>query len=450
VHHIIPSPSISQNGAEGKATRNNPDPFYTRIALYLPPVIAAYVLLAMATPLSADFIGNFVNPTEMQTQAILQTGLYAPWHFCMKLYYGFLLSAGLAPVTQPSDVIGIWYFQSSPSAYLLVLALKLPIIIFTLASGALIYLLDRRLGATANRASVAMLQWLANPLVVITVVMWGTWDVVALFFTLISLMLICRGKAVLSGVSLFVAFAIKVIPIILLPVYLVYLYRTSKRGLLWFTATFAVLFAVGAAGALWLGGERLASAVGKVFSFYFPYFAGVTLDAGLFQLSSTVVALSLLVLFAARLWRFQKETTLIDLVLAYLLVFFALAFWHPHYLVYLMAFLAIRYGTTTSHRLSYLTIVLTALGTSLIVFGFYFSSWGHSVLFIPDYTAAMQALSSFILMLPGDPIAQPVGVVLHSLFAAACLYYAAMLFLPKPSGEVRFRLLTKEEGDRDK
>ena len=402
----------------------------------------------MATPLSADFIGNFVSPTGMQMQTILRTGLYAPWHFCMRLYYGFLLSVGLAPVTAPSAVIGIWYFQSSPSAYLLVLALKLPIIIFTLASGALIYLLDRRLGATASRASTAMLVWLANPLVVIITVMWGTWDVVALFFTVVSLMLLGRRKAVLSSVSLFVAFALKVIPIILLPVYLIYIYRTSKSGVLRFTAAFAALFTLGAAGAWRLGGEGFATAVGKAFQFYFPYFAGIILQAGLFQLSSTVAVLSILVVIAARFWCFQKEDALIELLLAYLLVFFAFAFWSPHYLIYLMAFLAIRFGTTTSQRLTYLTIVLTALGTSLIVVGFYFSSWGHSVFFIPNYTTGMQQLSFFILMLPGDPIMQPVGVVLHSLFTAACLYYAAMLFLSKHGGELRFRLLTKEEDDR--
>jgi hypothetical protein len=419
-----------------------------RLALYLPPIIAAYALLAMATPLSFDFIVNFVNPIGMQPNAILQTGLYAPWFFSIKYFYEFLLNVGLAPVQRPSDVIGFWYFQSTPRAYFLLLALKVPIIIFTFASGIMIYLLDRRLGVSVNRASKAMLQWLANPLVIITTVMWGTWDVVALFFTVVSLMLVYRGKTVLSAVSLLVAFAAKVIPIILLPVYLTYLYKTSRKGLLRFTAAFAGLFAVGGVGALWLGGGTFAAGAGRVFGFYFPYFAGITLEAGLFQLSSTVVLLSLLVLLAARFWRFQNKDALIDLALVYLLVFFAMAFWHPQYLIYLMTFLAIRYGMTSRHRFTYLTIVLTAIGTSFIVFGFYFSSWGHSVLFIPNYTAIMQELSFFILMLPGDPIAHPVGVVLHSLFAAACLYYAMMLFVPNASKNPRSTILTMEEGDR--
>ena len=240
----------SQKGVEGRATHNNSGRLYARVAFFLPPIVAVYAILAMATPLSVDFVGNFVQPIGMTSEAILQTGLYAPWYFCVKWFYGFLLNIGLAPIQHPSDVIGVWYFQSSPSAYLLLLALKLPIIIFTLASGIMIFLLDRRLGATTDRASKAMLLWLLNPLVLIITVMWGTWDVVALFFTLVSLMLLYRGKSVISAASLLVAFVAKVIPIVLLPIFLIYLRRTNVKGLLRFAITFAGLFAAGSVALL--------------------------------------------------------------------------------------------------------------------------------------------------------------------------------------------------------
>jgi len=385
----------------------------------------------MATPMSVDFIGHFVGIIEMPTETILRNSFYAPWQLCIKSFYSFLLDSGPAPVQRPAEVIGVWYFEAGPASYLLLLTLKLPIIIFTFASGITLYSLARSVGATAARASTAMLLWFANPLVAITTVMWGTFDVVGLFFTLLSMMLLFRKRTVFSSLSLLTGSLVKVIPLVLLPIYLIHLYRTERGGFLRFALTSAALMILGAITAFWFGGERLAAGAQKVFEFYFPYFAGVVLETGLFQLSSTVVALSLLILLAARFWRFQ-ERNLPDLVLAYLLVFFALAFWHPQYLIYLMAFLTLDYAIAR-RRLEYLTLVLTALGTSIIVFGFYFSSWGHSVLFIPNYNALMQQLSFFILMLPGHPIFEPIGVVLRSIFAAACLYYAVTIFLRNAS-----------------
>jgi hypothetical protein len=383
----------------------------------------------MVTPMSSDFIGNFVWPIEAPTDAILRLGFYAPWYLCVKWFYRFLLDFGLAPVQRPVEVVGMWYFQASPQAYLLMLTLKLPVIIFTFLVGIVLYKLAKNMGAAANRALTAMLVWLANPIVVIMSVMWGTWDVVALFFTLLSLMLLLRGKMILSAVSLLTGFALKVMPILLLPVCLIHLYRTNVKAFLRFTSASAVLLVSGFLVASWFGGQGLIAGVEKQVELYFPIFAGETLGAHpVFpQLSLTVLALSLLIVLAARFWRF-RESALPNLSLTYLLVFFGLALWSPQYLVYPMSFLAL--DCTTSRRLlAYVTIILTAIGTSIIAFGFYFSSVGHSVLFIPNYTALMQQLSFFILMLPGDPIAQPLSVVLHSIFTATCLYYAAMIFL---------------------
>lgn len=376
----------------------------SRAALLLLPIAASYALLAMATPMSDDFILNNIEPIGAKTENILGGGSYFPWHLYQKLFYLFLLHFGLVPVQTAGEVIGRWYFQAGPSSYLLVLALKMPMLVFTLACGIMLYMLSRRLGATADRPSAVMLLWFANPLVVITTVMWGASDVVALFFALLSLMLLSRGNMILSAVSLFAGVAVKVIPIVLLPVYLIYLYRTNVKAFLRFTLASAALLALGVLVVSWLGGQQMIAGVTKQLGHYFPIFAGVTMETGSIfpQLSLTVFGVSLLIVLAARFWHF-REHALPDLLLAYLLVFFGLAFWSPPYLIYPMSFLALDCATKR-RLLGYVTIVLTAVGTSVIAFGFYFSSWGHSVFFIPNYTAQMQQLSFFILMLPGHPI----------------------------------------------
>lgn len=164
-------------------------------------------------------------------------------------FYGTFPGIGYPP---PWGLVsGLAYSFSSAVAlnnlYVYVLALKIPIILAELAVAVLVYnILKAQIDEKV--ASKAFLLFLFCPFIIAVGTVWGMFDVIALFFALLSAYAL-HGNWRLSSLYLSVASVLKVFPLTLAPVYSVLLYKSTRSlkvafQFFLFTVAFTGLFTI--------------------------------------------------------------------------------------------------------------------------------------------------------------------------------------------------------------
>jgi len=137
-------------------------------------------------------------------------GYPPPWGLICGLMYSF--SSVIAPV----------------NLYVYVFALKVPVIMAELAVAYVVYwILKPEIGE--KHASKTLLLFLFCPFILAVGTVWGMFDVLALLFALLSAHSL-RGNWVRSSLYLSIASVLKVFPIVLAPLYALFLYRSSKSA----------------------------------------------------------------------------------------------------------------------------------------------------------------------------------------------------------------------------
>jgi hypothetical protein len=110
-----------------------------------------------------------------------------------------------------------WFtFISQPQVYRTLFLFKLPYLPFDLACAFLLY----RLGANRQESRFLFRFWWLNPIVLFVTYVFGRHEVIALFFVLLSIYWIQRGRENLGMVTLGMSIAIRYYALLLLPFYL--------------------------------------------------------------------------------------------------------------------------------------------------------------------------------------------------------------------------------------
>jgi hypothetical protein len=141
---------------------------------------------------------------------------------------GFFYGIGYPPVW--GLILGLMYQLSniiSPnSIYVYAFTLKIPIIIFDVATA---FLLRKLLTLKLNVqvASKVFQFYLLCPFMLLVGVVWGMFDVAVFFFSIFSAYLLLT-RASLSAASLAIACVLKPYAIILVPLYSIFIYKTSR------------------------------------------------------------------------------------------------------------------------------------------------------------------------------------------------------------------------------
>ncbi|MEM3769640.1 MAG: hypothetical protein QXG76_00455 [Candidatus Bathyarchaeia archaeon] len=118
------------------------------------------------------------------------------------------------------------FFPLSPFLYYFML--KLAPILGDLASTNLIYSLTLIFTGDIRKARISALKFFLCPFVIFISSVWGMFDSISLTFTLASMLLLLLDKIYWSGFCLGMGIYIKFIPIIYLPIHLLYL--NNKKG----------------------------------------------------------------------------------------------------------------------------------------------------------------------------------------------------------------------------
>jgi len=155
--------------------------------------------------------------------------------------YGNFLGIGYPPLW--GLICGLMYLISSSlnNIYAYVFALKLPIIVGDLITALIIYKILRE-KLDEQIALKAFLLYLFCPYVLVVGVVWGMFDALAFLFTLLSACYLLKRKE-LSSVLLAVASVLKPIPLVLAPLYTIFVYKRARswRSAIFYASSTAVL-----------------------------------------------------------------------------------------------------------------------------------------------------------------------------------------------------------------
>lgn len=128
------------------------------------------------------------------------------------------------------------YIAAGGDSFLYGIFLRVPSVLLDAATSILLFRLATRLGATEPRARLVALAFLFNPFSILVTSIWGTNDPIPIFFTVLAVFLLLRGRERdrdWAALALGAGVAVKVYPVLLLPVLLARLpgLRSKLRAL---------------------------------------------------------------------------------------------------------------------------------------------------------------------------------------------------------------------------
>jgi hypothetical protein len=220
-----------------------------------------------------------------------------------------------------------------------------------------------------------------------------------------------RGRFLKCAASIALGGSIKTFPILFFPFFLLFFFDKSRvpkenkfRHLVIFGATVLVVFMLLILPFIWY------------MSFLAPYASRTvwlpSLPDNAFILGPEITSptgwswymggftIVLTVLFAVLYFLIVKDyfkihiQSYVNIMLGFAVLLFAFTRFQPHWLLLVMPFLALDYALNSTRR-SYPVLYLISLFSFVLVWaGFYFSSWGNSVFFVPNLNTAMEGVSA--------------------------------------------------------
>lgn len=424
-------------------------------------------ILAFLSPLSSDFI----NITYGVTSAFPYFNVFATspasggfWKPVMHVIYNLWV---LLPVdhpelvtiypgshSYPSASTPIFYFLSTPGSFLLVFMIKLFYIAFDVVTGFVVSRIVVLTSGSQKLGKASFVLWLINPYTSLIAEMWGSMDIVMVCFLVLSAYLFDKGRRDLSAIALGISIGTRLFPALLLPVYLIHmrktksatsqLYNLSNSNVNLASIKFVMIslttFFISLIPSLLLGASRtgVLKAVpdlDKMPDFFF--FLGPIIEVYEFRIGITVV-LFIVYLTVLSLPNYGGYLSFQESLLGAFLVLFAFSRWHPHFILWIIPFLTVD-AYTSRRRNFFLLFMIITFTIGITFFDFYFSTWGNSFFFMPNYSPLLATLSTQLWTIGSSEVLQLVNgeVLLQSVFSGLTVSYLISIIVqkPKPAGK---------------
>lgn len=349
----------------------------------------------------------------------------APWIQIENLFYKVWLSLPLERPSLEDWLIRREAFPGTLPAHLLIFLLKLPILIFDILCGLVVYEVVREI-SDSNKAKAALTLWLVNPYTLLVAEMMGSNDVLPALFAALSVWLFLRGRRGLSFPSLAAGVAVKFYPLLMAPVLAILEHKAGSRRRL-----IPLILAAAAGLAAYEYWTREAG-LGFQFSLlnYGPLtfqvsemiFSQYTARVGLSTASATVYAYLMF-----NYWEGRGKEGVLAASLGFLLTYFAFLNWWPQYLLLLLPFLTADYALHKENRKYFYALLTLAFLCALIYFEF---ATEKSLFYVPNYAAWMDQASALLIEVKKSAtVEMALGPILRSAYAVLSLIYAGRLLL---------------------
>jgi len=309
---------------------------------------------------------------------------------------------------------------------LLFLFLRLPTIVFDVATAVALYYAAIRITSSGNVARLTSLIWFLNPYTTFAVEMLGVPDIAAAFFTVGAFVLMLSKRTAISGVALGAGIALKLYPIFFLPQVLFYAVRngTRRRSRVLMLTSALIGFFTYYGWALQVGWFALRITA-------IDYTPVTTPIEAIFDFSPqariSVAAFALIILYFAT-WSFAKNPRILvsHTILPVLLIYYTFSDPRPQYLVWALPFLAIDVAVIKRRNIIPFIITLVLMFTmGLLLSDGYTTPSGYSLLLFPLGGEGLPLYSQALLSFLRDPVAPTVFFPLvRAALAATTLIYA--------------------------
>jgi hypothetical protein len=227
-------------------------------------------------------------------------------------------------------------FLAYDHVYRAVFLMKLPYVAADLACAWVL----ARLVAPARRFAVAAF-WLLNPLVIFSSAIWGRHDSFAILLVLLSLAAARRATDAwrLGGLALLgLGTLMRFFPVVIVPLFLLAFRRSARQLALFLGVLLGMAGAVELAGYIASGKSTLLTILNSYEHFKYWF------DAGLYLRFDDWIFLFPLLYVIGLLWVSERGITADEyptFAAATFLLLFSVTFFHPHYAVWLVPFLAL-------------------------------------------------------------------------------------------------------------
>lgn len=438
-------------------------PFYVTIIFLKSSV-------AMLTPLSLDFL-NILHTSSFSTPPIGVSPQEGGFWFLVVYVFSSLWN--FSPVSHPNmqalfrQPFDIYYNRVPPpaGAYLIpfffgegasglfawVLLAKLPYILLDVGIALVIYKIVLKLKNSEKIAISSLFLWLLNPLSILLIEMFTSNDALMVLFFLSSIYYLMNDKKLQSALFYGLSVAVRLIPILFLP-FMLYIYSrksielkktsaidslkqklTSVFKFLQFLSVMIFVFIAVNLPMFFVANLPLISDPAEspsalLLAESYHFFFGITFHSPLmnlygFRFGVTIILFVIALLFVIQMWG-SKKMNMLDSLLILFLVLFTFSNWNPQYWLWVMPLIIIKIKLAPEYKSIFSLQLFLFLLINITLFGYYYSTWGKSFFFFPNYNGSLQLLSSFMFSIFNNPlvIGLRLDELLISIFAGVTIW----------------------------
>ncbi len=303
--------------------------------------------------------------------------LYVPYSALSYLIYQLFTGTSLPTIsalTPPSwltSTYDVWQAFIPPSLPVLAFLLKLPMVLSALATGVLL--------ARMTGKDSAVVAWLANPLVILVAAVWGQLDPIATLLAVAAVYSFERGRPGMAYLFASFGAAVKVWPVLLIPLFFaVALRRTGTKALKPLAATLPAALTILALYSVF--GSLLDNIYVLLYARSVPTFGGTFLVNGLtwqqilVSLNAPAIPLFTWVgipaLVAVALWVYHSRDEDVTkwLVVSLMVVFLTYDLVNPQYFYWIIPFLMLQRRKLAVITFSLIPILYVALAYDIFYF----------------------------------------------------------------------------------
>ncbi len=248
------------------------------------------------------------------------------------------------------------HLENNPSMFRDLFVMKLPILLFDFLAAMLLIAL-----APIGRKRLAAALWLLNPFSIYAIYFFGQFDIIAAFFVLLSIYLWRKNKLTFAYGILGLAAAVKVFPLLLLPIFLIYDGRSILKkisGVISFAVVFLLCLAPILTSVVALKSVFLSNLTNGLFK------ASIELGGGK---SLPIFLVAYLLILGVLLLNYIKKPLLESVVFIVLALLLTLSNFHPQWMVWLMPLLVLLLVKKVIGWVETLVFLIAYLGVSLLI-----------------------------------------------------------------------------------
>lgn len=248
------------------------------------------------------------------------------------------------------------HLENNPNMFRDLFVMKLPILLFDFLTALVLIAL-----APIGRKRLAAALWLLNPFSLYAIYFFGQFDIIAAFFVLTAILLWHKNRLTLSYGILGLAAAVKVFPLLLLPVFLIYDNRSLLKkasGVASFALVFLLCLAPILTSVIALKSVFLSNLTGGLFK------ASIELGGGK---SLPIFLVAYLMILTVLLLNYLKKPLLESVIFIVLALLLTLSDFHPQWMVWLMPLLVLLLVKKVIGWVETLIFLITYLGVSLLI-----------------------------------------------------------------------------------